>query len=171
MPDAWFTDIILLSEDTYEMVRSFACGEEALDRWLHQSSIKDIRSGGCTVHICRDNKKLPVAFFSLSSTSILSSDLSRSQQGGITGHIPAILLGKMGVEVSRQGSGYGTAVLNCAKWYALQASKYAAARLLVVDALNVNLISWYEKRGFVSLPGDKSRLVCKMSKIEKDFVM
>ncbi len=162
-----FAKVELLTEQNIGMLSSFSCGEAVLDDWLHNTSLKDVRSGGCQVHICLKEDALPVAFFSLSMTSILPAGLSRSLQGGIHGQIPAILLGKMGVDAIHHGRGYGGAALQEAKRCAHEACKYAGARLLAVDALNPGLVPWYKKRGFTPLPGNEQRLVCKMSAIRE----
>ena len=49
--------------------------------------------------------------------------------------------------------------------FALDASMKVSSRLLVVDALDDGMVSWYTDRGFVQLPSGSLRLVCKMSKI------
>ena len=82
------------------------------------------------------------------------------------GAIPAMLLGKMGVNSAYKGVGCGTHVLNHAMLFACNASQICASRLMVVDALNDGLVGWYERRGFTRLPGKPRRLVCKMSSIK-----
>ena len=149
-----------------QLIASFRCGESSIDNWLQQTGKNAAARGECKVHVCLDGSGFPVAFFTLSSTSINPTEVSRSTRGGISGPIPAILLGKMAVRSDLQTcSGFGTHVLHHAMKYALESSRIVSARLLVVDALNEGLIPWYTKRGFVSIPGKQSRLICKMSNV------
>ena len=147
------------------LFEEFTCGVAQFDTWLLRESRTAVARGECQVHVCIDNTCLPVAFFTLSSTAINSDDLSGSSRGGIHGQIPATLLGKLGVRSDLTGRGLGTRALHHAMRFALDASMKVSSRLLVVDALNDGLVSWYTKRGFVQLPSGGLRLVCKMSKI------
>jgi hypothetical protein len=47
----------------------------------------------------------------------------------------------------------------------VQASEIAAARLMVVDAIDDSAAAFYEHHGFVLVPGNRQRLVQKMSDI------
>ena len=47
----------------------------------------------------------------------------------------------------------------------MQASEIAAARLMVVDAIDDGAAACYEHHGFVAVPGTRQRLVQKMSDI------
>lgn len=146
--------------------KGFTCGLEQFDTWLLQEGRTAVARGECQVHVCIDTAGLPVAFFTLSSTSINSDDLSGSSRGGIHGQVPATLLGKLGVRSDLAGKGLGTRVLHHAMQFALDASAKVSSRLLVVDARDNGLVSWYIERGFVQLPSGGLRLVCKMSKIK-----
>ena len=150
-----------------EQLMSFGCGVNTLDDWLHTSAHSAASRGECAVHICVDSSDLPVAFFTLSATSISPADVTNKYRGGLHGPIPATLLGKMGVRTDMQGNGCGTRLLYLAMLYALRSARFVSSRLLVVDALTVDLVPWYENRGFRRLPSSERRLVCKMSDVEK----
>jgi len=144
----------------------FECGVTAFDRWLRESAHNAASRGECAAHVCIDRDGAPVAFFTLSATSINSDVVSNNHRGGMHGPIPATLLGKMGVRTDLQGGGCGTCVLHHAMKYALQSARIVSSRLFVVDALTSDLVSWYEARGLKKLPGSERRLVCKMSDVE-----
>lgn len=169
MSASQFSRVEPLIETNKDALLSFCCGKTAIDEWLHHASWKDVQSGGCQVHICFSKEGFPVAFFTLSATSIMSVDVARSMQGGMSGQIPAVLLGKMGVSAAEHGRGFGSAALDEAKRYALKTSEYAGVRLLIVDAIDSSLIPWYQARGFKSLPRNDRRLVCKMSDIRRSL--
>ena len=145
----------------------FGCGIAPFDRWLRESAASASLRGECAVHVCIDRSGMPVAFFTLSSTSINPSEVSRGYGGGMHCPIPATLLGKMGVRTDKQGMGYGTRVVRHAMKYTLDASRVVSSRLLVVDALTPDTVPWYERLGFRKLPGSERRLVCKMKDIER----
>lgn len=149
------------------LLANFTCGEPAFDEWLRKSSCTAGARGECATHICVDALGLPVAFFTLSATSITSGEVTNRFRGGLHGFIPATLLGKMGVRTDLQGTGCGTCVLHHAMRFALKSTELVSSRLLVVDALTTDLVPWYEQRGFRKLPESKRRLVCKMSDVRK----
>ncbi|MBP3883873.1 MAG: GNAT family N-acetyltransferase [Olsenella sp.] len=161
--DRLWGSIVSLDAIDQDALCAFRCGVDDLDRWLRESARADDARGRCRTHVCVEPSGAPFAFFTLSATSIRSSDVSRGCRGGMSGLIPATLLGKMGVRTDVQGNGCGTRVLRHAMRYALRSSRLVSSRLLVVDALNDDLVPWYESRGFVRLPEYDSRLVCKQS--------
>lgn len=159
----------IVSVENYDikLFENFSCGEAAFDEWLQRSSKTASARGECVTHICVDSTGMPVAFFTLSATSISPGDVSSQLRGGLHGSIPATLLGKMGVRTDLQGTGCGTRVLHHAMKLALITSELVSSRLLVVDALTTDLVPWYVQRGFRKLPQSERRLVCKMSDIRK----
>lgn len=159
--------IVPISDISKERLIGFGCGVSAFDQWLLTSAHGASSRGECVAHICVDSNGMPVAFFTLSATSISPNDVSNKFRGGLHGPIPATLLGKMGVRTDIQGNGCGTRVLHHAMHYALRSAQFVSSRLLVVDALTVDLVPWYENRGFRRLPNAERRLVCKMSDVEK----
>ena len=168
--NAFWDSIVPISSVGQYSIGRFACGVPELDKWFRESSITSERRGECRVHVCIDRNGSVVAFFTLSALSINPSGLSSGHRGGISGAIPATLLGKLGVCEEMQGSrGCGTAVLNEAKRRSFESSMHVSSRLLVVDAMSDELVGWYEKRGFKSLEDDPRRLVCKMSSIGKEL--
>jgi ribosomal protein S18 acetylase RimI-like enzyme len=77
----------------------------------------------------------------------------------------------MGIDRSIAGRGYGTDLVIDASRRALVAARSTSeSSLLVVDAKNDALITFYTRLGFTSLPDEPRRLVYPMHKIEQLFV-
>jgi GNAT superfamily N-acetyltransferase len=76
-----------------------------------------------------------------------------------------VLLARLALDRSLQGQGLGGELLLDALSRAVQASEIAAARLMVVDAIDDSAAAFYEHHGFVLVPGNRQRLVQKMSDI------
>ena len=166
-PDKPWDAIVPIRDVDHSLLCDFRCGIAEFDAWLRESACSAVKRGECAVHVCIEGNGSPIAFFTLSSTSIHSDDLSNGHKGGLHGPVPATLLGKMGVRVDLQGMGYGTKLLHNAMQFALRSADLVSSRLLAVDAHTSDLIPWYEKRGFTKIPGSERRLVCKMSRIRK----
>ena len=160
--------IVPIDDLSQEAIDAFKCGIGVFDDWFHSKGRNAAARDECKVHVCVDGGGSPVAFFTLSSTSINPDDVSSGNRGGLSGPIPAILLGKMAVCQRMQGNeGNGTCLLHHAMKLAIEAAEIVSARLLVVDAFSPGLITWYANRGFTSLPHKPDRLVCKMSKVRR----
>lgn len=162
-----WTRIVAVDKLDARPLSEFTCGNAVFDEWLRKSSQTAHARGECVTHICADAAGLPVAFFTLSATSISPGSVTSKYQGGMHGSIPATLLGKMGVRADLQGTGCGTQVLHHAMMLALESSEIVSSRLLVTDALTTDLVPWYEQRGFHKLPQSERRLVCKMSEARR----
>jgi Acetyltransferase (GNAT) domain len=72
-----------------------------------------------------------------------------------------VLLARLALDRSLQGQGLGGELLVDALSRAVQASEVAAARLVVVDAIDEAAAAFYEHHGFVAVPGNRQRLVQK----------
>lgn len=149
-------------------VSAFRCGNADLDRWLVESAtsaaIRDYSrtyvwvgaSGGSTAAgsdstAGRGDLGEVVAYFTLSAFAITRGTLPRRMSRSEYRVIPALLLGKLALDISLQGRGYGRILLADAVVEAVRASRLAAARYLVVDAINPRAAEFYGQFGFVSI--------------------
>jgi GNAT superfamily N-acetyltransferase len=90
-------------------------------------------------------------------------DAPRPISRGAPAQIPAILLAKLALDRSHQGSGLGSELLVTALTTIITAAKRAGGRLVVVDAVNDAAHRFYEHHDFTLLPGHEHRLVMKLS--------
>jgi predicted GNAT family N-acyltransferase len=108
-----------------------------------------------------------VGFFTL-STSSLRRELVPGDPAGLPyGIVPVILLGRMALHRRLEGQGLGRYLLFAALEHAYQASLYAAAYAVIVDAKDDELVSWYAQFGFELLQDRKStrRMFLPMRKL------
>ena len=113
-----------------------------------------------------------VGFYTLSNAMLEKHRLPRAARERVPRYesVPATLLGRMGVDRSVAGRGYGTDLVIDAARRALFAARTATgSSLLVVDAKSDELIGFYARLGFTSLPEQPRRLIYPMRKIEQLF--
>ena len=79
--------------------------------------------------------------------------------------IPAVLLARLALGASLHGEGLGGELLWDALSRAAAAADIAAARVVVVDAIDDRAARFYAHHGFVAVPENPNRLVQKMSDI------
>jgi GNAT superfamily N-acetyltransferase len=147
------------------LLERFTCGNHALDTWLHRHARHAQSMRTARTFVWHAGDQLVVAFFSLAAHLIVRADLPPRIGCGAPDAIPAVLLARLALDQSLHGQGLGGELLLDALSRAVQASEVAAARLVVVDAIDEAAASFYEHHGFTAVPGNRQRLVQKISDI------
>lgn len=144
----------------------FACGEGSLDSWLvgYARHAQSMRSAQTFVWHAGDGRV--VAFFSLAAHLVVRADLPRRIARGSPDAIPAVLLARLALDASLHGEGLGGELLWDALTRACSAADIAAARVVVVDAINERAALFYRHHGFVPVPDNPHRLVQKIADIK-----
>ena len=113
--------------------------------------------------VWHEGDNVVVAYFSLAAHLVTRRSLpKRASRGDI---IPAILLARLALHRRLPGQGLGGELLWDALSRAVAASEIAAARLIIVDAIDSTAARFYEHHGFVQVPENAQRLVQKVSDI------
>ncbi|MFD9123539.1 GNAT family N-acetyltransferase [Kitasatospora sp. NPDC059571] len=145
--------------------QSFDCGNPILNDWLARSSLSAENQRTTRTFVVRDDANLVLGYYSLTAHVIEAQALPKKYAGNTRGQIPAVLLAKLAVDKTCQGTGLGAALLADALGRALDAARQVGARFVVVDAIDKPAHSFYRKHGFAPIP-DTDRLLMKMSSIE-----
>ncbi len=145
MPQSQFVREQLAAHHDLE---NFDSGAPEIDSWLRESALRASARDYSRTYVWHSGDDRVIAFFSLSAFAITSEELPKNRARGEQRGIPALLLGKLALDASIQGKGLSPILIGDAVTEAVKASQYAAARYLVVDALNPNLVGLYEKFGF-----------------------
>ena len=140
---------------------AFTCGEQSLDDWLRQSARSAASRHTGRTFVWHSGNQVVVAYYTLVAHSTAAEAAPRSIGRGTRSEIPAILLARWAVDRSLQGQGQGKRLLGDALRRAAEASSIAAARVVVVDALNDDAAKFYRHFGFVETPV-QGRLLMKM---------
>lgn len=143
----------------------FDSGSEALDTWLHLHARHAQAMRTAQSFVWHGGDQVAVAYFSLASHLVVRAELPAKVGRGSPDAIPAVVLARLALDRSLQGQGLGGELLLDALSRAVQASEIAAARLMVVDAIDDSAAAFYEHHGFVLVPGNRQRLVQRMSDI------
>lgn len=150
---------------------SFSCGEEALDRYLKTRARKETDHHIAVVYVLLDEAEGRIAgYYALSSLSV---ELPEGRRGGLPKYpaYPATLIGRLAVDESYQGRGFGGRILLDALGRALAGSRAMASYAVVADAKNEQARAFYARYGFspLSAVGDANRLFLPMGTIERLF--
>jgi GNAT superfamily N-acetyltransferase len=143
----------------------FESGQTALDTWLRDSSARAAAMRTAKTFVWHAGDRVVVAYFSLAAHLVVRESLPRKLGRGAPDAIPAILLARLALDRRLHRRGLGGELLWDALTRALAASEIAAARVVVVDALDDAAARFYEHHGFARVPANEHRLVQKVSDV------
>ena len=146
----------------------FACGIETLDRYFKRQAGQDRRRHLANCFVAREATSGIIAgYFTLSATSISLADLPEEHTHRLPryGKLPAVLIGRLAVDLRFQGQGLGQALLADAIRRARDSDP--AVFVIVVDAISVEASGFYRKYDFRSFVGRPLSLFLPISFVRK----
>ena len=148
--------------------KSFDCGEQSLNQYLHRYASQDIKRRVNRVFIASppDTPRQVIGYYSLSAGSLDTADLPEALRRRLPRYpVPVVLLGRLAVAESHQGQGLGSILLADALRRIVQAGQMMAVYAVVVDALNDRAAGFYQQFGFIPLPSQPLKLFLPMDSI------
>ncbi|MGR3807762.1 GNAT family N-acetyltransferase [Pasteurella testudinis] len=140
----------------------FQCGELDLDTWLKKTAFKNqLSKASRTFVICDENNHV-VAYYAIASGSISHQVTTGNIRRNMPDPIPAIVLGRLAVDSTLQGRGFGAALLQDVILRVLRVSEQVGVRALLVHALNEKAKRFYLEQGFRASPLDGMILMLKL---------
>lgn len=147
---------------------SFDCGVDSINGFLRYQTTQWTRKGlsSCWV-LASDNSRSIIGFYTLSAAALSFEDVDdiAGCQLPKSIQIPALRIGRLGVDIDHQGKGLGEALLIDALTRARKTD--VAWAFVIVDALDTDTSAWYKKYGFVPLGDNSLRLVIARDTILK----
>ena len=136
----------------------FNCGDDELNDYLRARASQDVKHDVATVFVACDEAGMTAGFYTLSATSIRRGDLSDEMERHLPKYstIPAILLGRLAVDLKYQGIGLGGRLLLSV--FEKCCNIEAAWAFLVTDAKDERARAFYSHFGFFSLQDDVNHL-------------
>jgi GNAT superfamily N-acetyltransferase len=157
-------DAPTLLQDTHNLT-SFNSGEPVLDEWLQRRALNNLESGASRTYvICPKTTQNVIGYFSLSMGQILASEAVGSMRRNMQNKIPAVVLGRLAIDLSWQGKGVGRALLAEVMRRSLRASEEVSARLVIVYAISPAAENFYIHHGFTRLPVEAPMLAMDLLK-------
>lgn len=108
-------------------------------------------------------------FFAIKNIVVATTTFPGRLRAGANaqGHSIAVLLAYLGVSTAHQRRGIGRLATKAALRTALQIHNMAPMQLMVVDALDEQLVPFYERIGFRRIAPSELRLAMPMSTVRK----
>ena len=142
----------------------FACGTESLDQWLKRRALKNQLQGASRTFVVVDGPRV-VAYYALASGAVTSTTATATGRfrRNMPDPIPVVVLGRLAVDSTLQGKGYGRALIREAGLRVLQAADAIGIRGMVVQALSNEARSFYEAVGFQPSPIETNLLMVTLA--------
>jgi predicted N-acetyltransferase YhbS len=137
----------------------FDSGEESLDRYLADRALTNHLAdlGRCYVCVDGDTDKI-IGYYTLSAVAVEHAALPGKVRRNAPNPVPAVLMGRLGIDTTAKGSGLGRFLVRDAILSTLAAADRIGVRILLVHALHEHAATFYEKLGFQRSPSDPLHL-------------
>ena len=151
---------------------AFRCGIESLDHYLHRQAGQDSRRDIAAVYVLEGDDGIEIkGYYTLSAYGIQSDSFPPEMQKHCPryGILPAYLLGRLAVDERYQGQGLGQTLLVSALKHCVEHHQSIAAMVVVVNAINDEVASFYRHFHFQPFPEKSDKLFIPMKLLTKLF--
>lgn len=132
---------------------AFDCGEPSLNAWLKDRAPRNQGTGATrTFVLVRDGKV--IAYHALAAGSVHRATATARARRNMPEPVPALVLGRLAVDLGWQNKGLGGELLRDAVLRAVQAADMVGIRGMLVHALSEEAKAFYLRRGFRPSPID-----------------
>lgn len=139
---------------------SFSCGVEALDRYLKTQASQDVRKhAAASFVLVESGSPKALGYYTLSASSLELSEIPEEAARKLPRYpvIPAILLGRLAMDRSQRGKGYGELLLMDALRRSLDVGEIGWVAV-IVDAKDPAAAAFYERYRFIRTAKKRGRL-------------
>lgn len=151
-----------LSKRLLRVRRFLTCGTESLDNWLKRRALKNQAQGASRNRVvCVENRV--VAYYASVSGAVLASGATGHLRRNMPDPIPVVVLGRLAIDSTINGQGFGRALIRDAGMRVLQAADTIEIRGMTVQALSDEAKVSYEHLGFEPSPIDPRLLMITLA--------
>lgn len=136
----------------------FDSGEPVLDDWLKRRALKNEESGASRTYVLCAERKV-IGYYTLAAGSIIRARTPSRVRRSMPEPIPVMLLGRLAVDRSFQGRGFGKGLLRDAVLRTVHAAATAGIRAILVHAISEEAKHFYKACGFLQSPMDPMTLL------------
>jgi GNAT superfamily N-acetyltransferase len=146
----------------HHLTEGFSCGVDSLDQWLKRRSLKNQTQGTSRTYVVCSGSRV-VAYYALASGAITTTAATGRFRRNMPEPIPVVVLGRLAVDQSLQGHGFGRSLVRDAGMRVIQAADAIGIRGMTVYALSDEARTFYEKIGFDPSPLDPHLLMISLA--------
>jgi len=146
----------------HHVTEGFSCGADSLDRWLKRRSLKNQIQGASRTYVVCDEARV-VAYYALASGVVTTTQATGRFRRNMPDPIPVVVLGRLAVDQSLHGKGFGRSLIRDAGMRVIHAADAIGIRGMTVHALSDEAAAFYEKVGFESSPLESHLLMTTLA--------
>ncbi len=148
---------------------SFDCGEPSLNEYLQRFARQnaELFLGRTYVLVVPGQTRIE-GYYTISSGSVAREELSEKRLPRYP--VPVVLVGRLAVDRTAQGQGFGELLLLDALKRSAQLAQHLGIYAVVVDALNEQARNFYRKYGFAETQSDPMRLYLPIKKVRQTVI-
>ena len=139
-------------------LEGFDCGDATLNWWLINKARHNQDEGGSRTWVVADAQRV-VAFYASSTSVVLRAGATKRARRNQPDPLPAVLLGRLAVDVKHQGQGLGAELLKHFILKSLEVAQITGVRVFLVHAKDDEAASFYLRHGFEPSPIDDLTLM------------
>jgi predicted GNAT family N-acyltransferase len=148
----------------------FNCGIDPLNQYLKTQASQDVKKNVAVTYVLTTpTSEKVLGYYTLSSIGVFPGELPDELIRRLPRYpvLPGILLGRLAVDNSCQGTGIGLFILIDALKRSLIVSNQIGIVAVIVDAKDENAVTFYEHFGFIKLSENNHRLFLPINTIQK----
>ena len=142
----------------------FTSGEASLDDWLRRRARANQVSGASRTYVVCENKRV-IGYYALASGAITVASAPGRFRRNMPDPIPVVLLGRLAVDRSWGGRGFGRALFRDAARRVANAADAIGIRGIVVQAISPEAKNFYLALGFDPSPRDPMLLMVTLADV------
>jgi GNAT superfamily N-acetyltransferase len=151
--------------------KNFDCGKPSLNNYLHVQAKQDMKRRLSVCFVLADDLNKVKGYYTLSNASIprewVPEEIERKLPPAYA-DLPTTLLGRLAVDVTANGKGFGKDLLIDALKRSYETSKTVGSMAIIVDPLDEEAERFYLKYGFIKLP-DSGKMFIPMATVAALF--
>lgn len=144
---------------------AFDCGDETLNDWLRRRAPRNQREGSSRTWVVTQMDQV-VAYCASSTAVVARSAATKRAARNQPDPLPAMLLGRLAVDLRHQGQGFAAALLKHFLLTALEVAELTGLRLVLVHAKDEQASGFYRHFGFEPSPIDDLTLMLLIKDIQ-----
>ena len=148
---------------TSHSLDGFSCGEAALDDWLKRRAVSNQMSGASRTFVVADQAHRVFGYYAMAAGAVSHPMATSSVRRNMPDPIPVVILGRLAVDRSLHGKGFGRSLVRDAGMRVIQAADAIGIRGMTVHALTDDAKAFYEKVGFDPSPLDTHLLMITLA--------
>jgi GNAT superfamily N-acetyltransferase len=153
-----------LLSDSHD-AEAFDCGDEALNNWLRRRAPRNQREGSSRTWVVTQADQV-VAYYASSTAVVARSAATKRAARNQPDPLPAMVLGRLAVDLRHQGQGLAAALLKHFLLTALEVAGLTGLRLVLVHAKDQPVSAFYRHFGFEPSPIDDLTLMLLIKDIQ-----